>query len=615
LLSQLRDGPSFKEGTTVVSEEGIVMSQDAIPITVSDWMAAQARTKRFLWVLTLGTTAVALGMCMVVVVIADAVATGGARWALTAGLLVLLTVPLAVGSTIATRKQQDRTDRMVGRLTQQLAEAVEIAGQQARRQEFESRLANALDMAGGEPEVIDVIERAFTMTLPGSPVELLLADNSRAHLTRMASTSPTGAAPGCSVDSPDHCPAARRAQVQQFAHSDDIDACPKLRGRIEGPVSSVCVPVSIMGRSVGVIHATAEPHTKLDDDAARDLGTLAKLAGARIGLLRVMADTQLQAATDSLTGLLNRRSFEQQVAKARRDPQLLTLAVGDLDHFKSLNDTYGHETGDRALRLFAQVMTGSVRQQDFVCRHGGEEFVLALAGCDTETARVILDALRGRLDAAITVAGLPKFTVSFGVVEALDQEDLPTLINRADTALFQAKREGRDRVVIQDAFGNVMPARSERTSLPDSDRIHLPRNEEADQPGFHFDATPAGDGDHAEYALDRQPRGRSLESNMTCGPGITSDVDPNDADLDGRRVEVAGDDDPGVPVCVEDLVDQSAVLQRLAHPLHRQEERSLGPAVGGSPGESVDLLSGDVGGDLGFQVHVDHVQGGPAGQG
>jgi len=95
-------------------------------------------------------------------------------------------------------------------------------------------------MAGGEPEVIDVIERAFTATLPGSPVELLLADNSHAHLTRMAGTSPAGTAPGCSVDSPDHCPAARRAQIQRFAHSDDIDACPKLRGRSEGPVSSVC---------------------------------------------------------------------------------------------------------------------------------------------------------------------------------------------------------------------------------------------------------------------------------------------------------------------------------------------------------------------------------------
>jgi diguanylate cyclase (GGDEF)-like protein len=233
---------------------------------------------------------------------------------------------------------------------------------------------------------------------------------------------------------------------------------------------------------VGVIHATAEPHAKPDDDAVRDLGTLAKLAGARIGLLRVMVETQLQAATDSLTGLLNRRSFEQQVTMARRDPLQLTLAMADLDHFKTLNDTYGHETGDRALRLFAQVLTGSVRQQDYVCRHGGEEFVLALAGCDIEAARDILDALRGRLDAAITVAGLPKFTVSFGVVEARDQEDLPTLISRADAALFQAKRDGRDRVVVQDGFGNAVDSEPKRIGTSDTDRIHLLSNKKSNSP-------------------------------------------------------------------------------------------------------------------------------------
>ncbi|MEP6562182.1 MAG: GGDEF domain-containing protein [Nakamurella sp.] len=492
------------------------MSQDDRPITVSDWMAAQARLKRIDWLLTMGASTVAVGMCLAGVIIANAVATGIARWALTAGLIALMILPIAVGSLLASRSQQDKTDRMVSGLTQQLAEAVDVASQQmrlqehqargqenqAQRQEFESRLANALDMAGDEPEVIDVIERAFSATLPDSPVELLLADNSHAHLTRMASTSAAGQPPGCSVDSPDHCPAARRAQIQQFAHSDDIDACPKLRGRVEGPVSSVCVPVSIMGRSVGVIHATAEPHAKLGDDPVRDLGTLAKLAGARIGLMRVMVETQLQAATDSLTGLLNRRSFEQQVATARRDPLLLTLAVGDLDHFKSLNDTYGHETGDRALRLFAQVLKGSVRMQDFVCRHGGEEFVLALIGCDTEAARGILDALRGRLEAAIIVAGLPKFTVSFGVVEALDQEDLPGLINRADAALFQAKGEGRDRVVVQDAFGKNVPAQLERTGPPDSEQIHLLRNDESKLTVFNSPQDFAGEGAHSESPIE-----------------------------------------------------------------------------------------------------------------
>jgi len=499
----------------VVSEKGSVMSQDAAPITVSDWMAAQARTKRLRWRRALMASVVAVGLCMVGVVIADAVVPGAARWPLTGALIFLLLLPLAIGSVLASRRQQGKTDDLVGRLTNQLAEAVDVAGEQARRQEaqarrqealalrqeFESRVANALDMAGDEPEVIEVIERAFSMTLPASPVELLLADNSRAHLTRMASSSPAGGALGCSVDSPDHCPAARRAQIEQFAHSDDIDACPKLRGRSEGPVSSVCVPVSIMGRSVGVIHATAEPDAKLDQDAVRDLGTLAKLAGARIGLLRVMAETQLQAATDSLTGLLNRRSFEQKVTRARHEPLLLTIAMADLDHFKSLNDTYGHETGDRALRLFAQVLTGSVRQQDVVCRHGGEEFALALAGCDTKAARDILDALRLRLDAAITVAGLPKFTVSFGVVAALDQEDLPALINRADAALFQAKHEGRDRVVVHDAFGNVVQAQPDQMGRPAAGNTYPERNSEPSQPVFDDEATPEAD---REPALDNQ---------------------------------------------------------------------------------------------------------------
>ena len=478
-------------------------SEHGVVVTESDWVASQHRTRRLGWLLALGGLLVGVIVCLLAMMIAEQYAPGPGRWPVAASLMLLLLLPLAVAPQLTTHRQQDRTDHVVGVLTGQLSrsalDANRQSGQreaQARRQEFETRLANALDMANGEPEVIDVIERSFPAAMPLSPVELLPADNSHAHLARMASTSPSGETTGCGVESPDHCPAARRAQVQRFANSDDLDACPKLRGRIGGAVSSVCVPVSIMGRTVGVIHTTAQPNAVTADDAVVDLGTLAKLAGARIGLLRVMAETQLQAATDSLTGLLNRRSFEQQVAKARRVPLLLTLAVADLDHFKQLNDTYGHETGDRALRLFAQVLTGSVRVQDFVCRHGGEEFVLALGGCNTETAREILDSLRGRLDAAITVAGLPRFTASFGVVEAQDKEDLPGLINRADAALFQAKRDGRDRVVIHDSLGKPLLTQSDPAEQSAVDHPHHLRNAIALRPdgGQHFESeleTPA----------------------------------------------------------------------------------------------------------------------------
>jgi diguanylate cyclase (GGDEF)-like protein len=252
------------------------------------------------------------------------------------------------------------------------------------------------------------------------------------------------------VDSPDRCPAARRAQVQEFPDSDDLDACPKLRNRPQGQLSALCVPVSIMGRTMGVIHATGEPGVRVAGDRVDDLATLAKLAGARIGLLRVMAETQLQASTDTLTGLLNRRSFSEQVSAVPVHLYPVAMAMADLDHFKVLNDTYGHETGDRALRLFARVLRDSLRSSDVASRYGGEEFAIAFPDCSSMDATRALDAVLAQLDAAITVGGLPKFTVSFGITESQPGEQLDAVLRRADEALLQAKREGRDRVVLHD---------------------------------------------------------------------------------------------------------------------------------------------------------------------
>lgn len=414
-------------------------------------------------------------------------ATDHLRYVIATIILLAIIGPIIAVLVRGGIKVQQENDELIRRFTGELADAVTLADRestqranQARRQEFETRLANALDMAEGEPEVIDVIERSLASRLPDSPIELLLADNSHAHLLRMASVVTDLGPPGCAVDSPDRCPAARRAQVQLFADSDDLDACPKLRGRPAGAVSAICVPVSIMGRTVGVIHATGRPNAEFAADRVQDLGTLAKLAGARIGLLRIMNETQLQAATDSLTGLLNRRSFEEKVTAVRRDNTQLAIAIADLDHFKQLNDTYGHETGDRALRLFAQVMAGSVRAQDIVSRHGGEEFVIALTDCSVESARVVRDGIRGRLAAAITVAGLPAFTVSIGVIQADPQQELPTLISRADQALFQAKRDGRDQVVVHDAMGNVVQPPDLHLAAPGTDH-HGPDGSDSDR--------------------------------------------------------------------------------------------------------------------------------------
>ena len=369
--------------------------------------------------------------------------------------------------------QQRKSDDVVAALARQSEEAARAANRgaalrevQAKRQEFESRLANALDMAEDEAEVIDVIERSFAASLPTSPAELLLADNSHAHLLRMANTRRPVRRPA--AGSP-HRITARPRAAPRFSSSATAISSTLARScgaRPQGTMSAVCVPVSIMGRTVGVLHAMGEADVQFAGDTVQELSTLANLAGARIGLLRVMADTQLQAATDSLTGLLNRRSFEQKLSATRSEKPAVAIAMADLDHFKMLNDTYGHETGDRALRLFADVLRGSLREHDLLCRHGGEEFVIAFPACTSENARRALDGMRSRLDAAVTVAGLPKFTVSRGRHRRRrTTKSLPDLTARADNAMFAAKRAGRNSVVVHDVDGNTREADDTRRAL------------------------------------------------------------------------------------------------------------------------------------------------------
>ena len=255
-------------------------------VTEEEWHGEMAKAKRLRFISPLAGLVV-LGLLTVPAVAAGrSFGSGVAAYLTTAGVLIALLLPLVYRAGHHQRPPAAQDRREGPDAHPELSEAIEVADRegvtrelQGQRQRFESRLANALDMAEGEPEVIDVIERSFAAVVPDAPVELLLADNSHAHLLRMAGVGPDGEPPCCSVDSPDRCPAARRAQVQVFGDSDHLDACPKLRNRPQGRLSALCVPVSIMGRTVGVIHATDKPEAEVEDSQIQDLTTLAKLAG------------------------------------------------------------------------------------------------------------------------------------------------------------------------------------------------------------------------------------------------------------------------------------------------------------------------------------------------
>lgn len=169
-----------------------------------------------------------------------------------------------------------------------------------------------------------------------------------------------------------------------------------------------------------------------------------------MGALGAFASVQAAAATDALTGLSNRRSFEDRVAQLRGQKIPFTVALCDLDHFKKLNDTHGHDTGDRALRLFAQVLRDTLRESDVVARFGGEEFAVVLPSVAIPQACEVLDRVRHALALAVRAGRMPPFTVSIGVADGEPAQPLPSAIESADRRLYLAKRGGRDRIVADD---------------------------------------------------------------------------------------------------------------------------------------------------------------------
>jgi diguanylate cyclase (GGDEF)-like protein len=157
------------------------------------------------------------------------------------------------------------------------------------------------------------------------------------------------------------------------------------------------------------------------------------------------------ARTDELTGLHNRRSFNElfvlALSSARRHGQPLSLISIDLDHFKAVNDTYGHSVGDLVLKDFSALLQAMVREEDVAVRWGGEEFIILLSHTASGAATALAERIRHSFEQSPGRASSLMMTASFGVAQLQDGENENDLIKRADQALYDAKHGGRNRVV------------------------------------------------------------------------------------------------------------------------------------------------------------------------
>ena len=219
-----------------------------------------------------------------------------------------------------------------------------------------------------------------------------------------------------------------------------------LRARVEPDQAGVLEPLALG------INEMAGSLARHQDELQR------RIAEATEELRRQKEAAEHAARIDPLTGLLNRRAFteaaEAEIRQAQRYRLPLSLVGIDLDHFKSINDSLGHAGGDAVLQHFARLMTEQVRSVDFVGRLGGEEFVLLLPSTDAQAALQVTQ----RLCEAVAASRLPiqgrefSYTASFGVAEFDPHHPrLDELLGRADAALYEAKRQGRNRVELAPA--------------------------------------------------------------------------------------------------------------------------------------------------------------------
>ncbi|HEY7113338.1 MAG TPA: GGDEF domain-containing protein [Thermoanaerobaculia bacterium] len=199
-----------------------------------------------------------------------------------------------------------------------------------------------------------------------------------------------------------------------------------------------------------VAHLVLESPAPIDDGAKAEIrALLAPLTAALHG-----SRNWRIAVTDELSGLASRRYFETRLAEewARQERYGAPLAVAilDLDHFKGINDTYGHPAGDRVLSRFGEIVRGEIRSSDVACRYGGEEFAILFAESTAAAASAVAERVRRALkrDAFASEGRTFHATVSAGVAGAEDAKEPATLLYRADEALYRAKGGGRNRVVV-----------------------------------------------------------------------------------------------------------------------------------------------------------------------
>jgi diguanylate cyclase (GGDEF)-like protein len=224
--------------------------------------------------------------------------------------------------------------------------------------------------------------------------------------------------------------------------------------QVRGLAALKVFPLIAADRVLGTLVVGSRSKSTLDQEALRMIEVIAIQAAQAVLRAQLFEQMEKMAITDGLTGLLNRRAFQtradQALAQARRYKHKCSFIIADIDHFKAVNDTYGHAIGDLVLKEVARIIKDKARDTDTVARFGGEEFAVAMPETDLQGAEVIAERIRGAVMQAVfhSELGPLKLTVSLGIATYPDHgEQTEVVVDLADQCLYHAKRHGRNQCV------------------------------------------------------------------------------------------------------------------------------------------------------------------------
>jgi len=319
----------------------------------------------------------------------------------------------------------------------------------ARSNSFLQDLQEALSLAETEHAVLQTAMRAADSAYRDLGFQLITVDPAD-RTVRL--TNPDG--PGiCSFPAPEQCPALSHGRTWHHRVDDALARCPRLN---EDDLCVTCAPIQVEGKPAAVAQLSGYDAQTIRFE---ELEALALATAVRLSVTRNIAAATNDSMTDHLTGLANRRLYEQRVGDLDLAGVPYALVMADLDHFKALNDRYGHDVGDRCLEIFAAVLKDACRDSDLPCRLGGEEFVLVLPGVGVKAGLAVAMRVRAYLADAVT-RGPARYTVSLGVAARPEHgNSAEAVLRAADAALYDAKEAGRDQVVPARMHTNLEAAR------------------------------------------------------------------------------------------------------------------------------------------------------------